>query len=279
MYNTFQYNTKLYNTNLPQEAVDLIDDIIINNLSLQSDNIITQNILYDSAPVRDFPTQAVPRDHGGIILGDYWRQKTVTLRGILKYDTNELLECAIDTFKRIVTEQESILKLNIACTQREFVVTAINTDRMFARRQGYHITICPFNLDLLCLTPFALSPDYVSQTITDTSVLELNEQFFNEGTAPSAPILILVFTTATNVSSVKFSNNTTNESIELTTPLSDGDYVRFDGESKEVTVNGIQADYDGAFPSLLAGSNFYTIDITGDSVQYTSTLKHKIPYL
>ena len=279
MYNNHLYNQKLYNANVEGVALATEGDLILNNLSLQSENIITQNVQYDSAPQRDFRTQAVPRNDGEIIIGDYWRRKVIKLSGILKYDTNELLECAIDNFKKTVTARESLLKVAISCTPRQFTVTAINTDKMFNQRKGYHITVCPFELDLLCLTPFSLSPDYVSQTISDKSVVNLSEQFFNDGTAPGSPVVVFVFTEATNVSSVKFTNNTTSESIELNTSVETGDYLRFDGENKEVTLNGDQVDYNGSFPVLQPGSNFYTININGDSVIYTMTIKHKIPYL
>lgn len=279
MYNTYPYNDTLYNNFKNRGEFEVSGPIILNDLLMQGGGITTQLILHDSAPARDFQTQPVPRGNGGVIIGDYWRSKNITLRGIIKRATNEELECFLDEFKKIVTEQEIILELTIACTQRQFLVTAVNTDRMFARRQGYNINICPFDLDLLCLNPFSLSPDYVSQSILDTEDLNLDEQFFNEGTAPSSPVMILVFTDAVNVSAVRFTNNTTNEIIELNQSVSPGDYVRFDAEAKQVTVNGVLADYNGAFPSLKAGSNFYTIDVTGDSAKYTLTLKHKIPYL
>lgn len=279
MYNSYLYNTDLYNTNIESNPVAAGGDIILNNLNLQSENIITQEILYNSAPQRDFVTQPVPRNDGGIIIGDYWRQKSIKLKGILKQSTNQLLECAIDNFKKVVTKREAILKLSIACTPREFIVTAVNTNTMFNQRKGYHITVCPFELDLLCLNPFALSPTYTSQVLRDKAVLSLNEQFFNEGTVRSVPIIVFVFTEATNVNSVKFTNNTTSESIQLANSVASGDYLRFDGENKEVTLNGNQVDYNGSFPILQSGSNFYTIEIDGDSTIYTMTLKHKIPYL
>ena len=52
-----------------------------------------------------------------------------------------------------------------------------------------------------------------------------------------------------------------------------------DAEQKIVTLNGSEIDYNGVFPVFSVGTNSYTIDVTGTSIDYDVTLKYRKTYL
>lgn len=279
MLNTFRLNTTRLNTLAVDFGSADQDEFVFNGYSLQSDDIISSIMLDDSAPLREFETRPVQRADGEFAVGDYWRQKTVRLSGFIQKTTNALLEAEIDLMKKACAVSESNLDIKKAGTIRRYVGTLINGQFMFQNRRGFHITTCPFELEFSCLIPFGQSVNYQSITFESQTSLDLDEQVENTGTTKALPIVVLNFGSASGVTAVSFTNNTTGESISITESVSAGDYLRFDSEMREVTINGTLVDYDGAFPDLSTGSNSITVAITGTSATYDLTVKAKNNYL
>lgn len=278
-YNATLYNQTLFNSNPLAIGDAAQDEIVFNGYSLQNANIIITDAPHESAPTRDFQTTPTPRDEGEIVISDFWRRKTVTMRGIVKADTAILLEAKIDEIKKNLRVQGGNLDIKQTDgTIRRYVATLVNSSSMFDRR-GYHLTFTPIELAFACLNPFGESKNYVSDSYVDKSDLVFTESFFNSGTIKARPVAGVLFTAASGITAIKFQNNTTGEEITLTANISAGDYVKFDGELKEVTINNVIQDYDGFFPKLEVGANSVTITITGTSAAYTLTIKHKTPYL
>lgn len=279
MFNTFNFNTTVFNglaALIPEVASDTI---IYNDYSLQNTDIITSILLQDSTPNRDFLTSAVPRSDGQIINGDFWRRKKIKLSGIIKKSTNALLEAEIDAMKKALAVSEGVLDITVAGTIRRYYATLTNGHDMFSQRQNYHVTFCPFQVEFESSDPFGKSVDYNAAGWLDETSLVLNEQVNNDGTVRAKPVVILNFTAANTVAAVSFKNNTTNEEIKITTTIVAGDYLKFDAEEMQVTLNGVEQDYTGAFPTLDTGANSFTITVTGTSCTYDLTVKHKTPYL
>lgn len=279
MFNTYNYNTTVYNglgITIPTVSSD---KIIFNSYSLQSADIISQILLQDSTPDRDFDTVGVPRGHGQIITGDFWRKKRVKVSGIIKKPTNELLEIELDAMKKALGVGEAYLDITIAGVVRRYKATLVNGSNLFEQRKGYHITVCPFQAEFECSTPFGESVDYQTIGFLDNSDLAFIEQANNDGTVEAKPVIIVSFSAANSVTAVSFKNNSTGEEIKITQNFVAGDYLRFDSELLSATVNGSEVDYDGAFPSFKTGANNFTLTITGTSATYDLTVKHKTPFL
>ncbi len=279
MFNTFNFNTTPFNSLVTPTPATPVAALVFNNYGLQTSDIVTQILIQDNTPERSFETSAVPRGDGEIITGDFWRRKTVKARGVIHKTTNALLEAELDAMKKALSVAEGNLDITIAGTVRRYIATMTSGNNIFNERKGYHITFCPFEVEFLCLTPFGQSPGYVSSGYLGQTSLSLDEQVDNLGTVRSKPVVILNFTAASGITQITFTNNTRNEAIRLTANITAGDYVKFDSENLEVTINGVIQDYDGAFPLLDTGANSFTIDIAGTSATYDLTVKQKTCYL
>lgn len=279
MLNTFLFNTTQFNAlgDLPAEAAG--SSLNFNGYELQTTDVISQILIQDNMPNRDFGTFVVPRGDGEVVTGDFWRRKTIKIKGVIRKTTNSLLEAELDIMKKALAVSEANLDIVIDGNIRRYVATLLNGGDMFSDRKGYHITMCPFNLEFLCLTPFGLSPNYDSSDFLGETLLNFGEQVNNTGTVRARPVVIMNVSAASGVTAISFTNNTRGEAIQLDLAISAGDYVKFDSERLEVSVNGVLKDYTGAFPLLDTGANSFTIAVTGTSITYYLTVKHKTAYL
>lgn len=279
MLNTFPFNTTQFNALGFLPAAAPASALVFNNYQLQTADVVSEILIQDNMPDRDFDTVIVPRGDGEIITGDFWRRKIVKVRGVIHKTTNQDLEDEIDLMKRRLAVGSANLDVTVAGVVRRYVATLINGSSMFDDRKGFHITFCPFEAQFLCLVPFGLSPNYNSSEFLGQNVLTLNEEVTNDGSVRAKPVVIMNVISTSAVTGITFTNNTRGESIQLTATISPGDYVKFDTETLEVSINGVPQDYDGGFPLLDTGENSFTIDIDGVSITYDLTVKFKTPYL
>ena len=287
MLNTQPLNTAQLNSLTPTpegEGVVLYDDLEFNGYSLQPGDgtIVTETIECDSAPTRETPNYSIPRYDGGAFLGDYFRQRRVFARGIISRATSALLEVALDEFKQAMTLREGNLDRKQPGTGavRRCRATLVNTDAMFSRREGFHITFCPFDLEFLCLEPMWHDVDY-TETVLENIELVGGYGFGaeNDGTYKTQPVLIAIVESAAAATGISLRNETNGESISVTANLVAGDIVIIDSELKSFTINGVEVDYSGAFLEIPTGANDLTLTATGTSLVATVTLKFKNAYL
>lgn len=279
--NTSPLNFAPLNT-APATSISTVADydmLEFDGYSLQNASIIAQSIVADTLPTRELVTFLTPRDHGGHLTGDYFRERKVSVKGFLKANTGSELEILMNTFKRRLTKREGNLDWKLNDTVKRVTATLTNPEQIFSRREHYHITYCPFDLEFLALEPFWHDVEYSYDTQESVTSLVLNGNLENLGTFESSSVLIILIEAASGVTALNFTNTTNDDEIEITRNFVAGDVIIIDGETKSVTVNSNEVDYDGVFPRLDYGGNTYTVTMTGTSVQYTSTLKYKKNYL
>ncbi len=279
--NTFQLNTLELNDLALPAGVDIseFDDLEFDGYSLQSTDIISSVIRDSSTPARELVTYRAPRYDGGGLIGNYFRERKIVVQGVIKAATAAELETALDTMKRRLTLAEGNLDRKISGNIRRITATLSNPDQLFARREGYHITVCPFDAEFLALEPMWHDINYTSLTTTGITNLVHNDTAENEGTYKAQAVLIVIFDAATSVTAFKFANTSNGQEITITRSYTAGDVLIIDGEEKSVTVNGTEVDYTGAFPEFDYGANTYSLTTTGSSVDYTKTMKFKKTYL
>lgn len=282
MFDSFNFNTTNYNVLALAPDAEASSSLIFNGYDLQSTDVITSILIQDNAPDRAFDTSPIPRGDGEIIVGDYWRRKVVKVKGIIKKGTAALLDAEIDAMKKALRVPEGILDIKVPHndgTVRRYQATLTNGNSMFDERQSYHVTFCPFTAEFTTVEPFGHSVLYDSASFLGTTDLVFDEQVDNLGTVRAKPVIILNVISASSVVAISFKNNTTGEEIKLTNSVVAGDYVKFDSEEMQVTINGTVYDFTGAFPTLETGANSITITVTGSACTYDLTIKHKTPYL
>lgn len=278
MYNTFLYNQALYNGTGVAIGDSDQDDIVFNGYSLQSSTITVTELINDNYPSRALDIEDIPRDHGQVQLSQYWRQKTISMSGYLRTTTASEMAELIKVFKYNCAQPLANLDIKVDGTIYRYIATCTNADVM-GNRKGYHITLVPFKLDFVCVTPFSRLTDYTVFDWLDKTSLSLSEQVDNAGTAPATPVIVLNFSAASAVSGVSFENVTTGKKISISATINAGDYLRIDGENKTVELNGTTIDYSGTFPDLKVGGNSVQTVITGTSATYSETVKFYTSFL
>lgn len=262
--------------------IDVDFDILeFDGFSLQPSDasIVTKTIKADSLPSRELSRFNIPRGHGGKFIGDYFRERTIRVEGVLRKSTNTLLEQFMDEFKRRVTKHEGNLDWKVAGEVRRIQATLSQPERMFSKREYYHITVCPFELEFISLEPFWHDKEYTSATSTDVTSLVLNGSVENLGTFEADMVLVVIVNTATAITGLNLKNTTNSGEIQIDETISAGDVIVIDGENRSVTINGSEVDYDGIFPVLDYGTNTYTITSIGTAISYTPTVKFRKTYL
>lgn len=284
MLNALLLNTGMLNAGTPLPtaltAADF-DNLEFNGYSLQDTDVISTDILADSPPSRELVTFRTPRADGGGWNGDFFRERRVRVSGIIEATTAALLNTELDTFRKNMIVSRGNLDYKVNDEIRRIVATLENPQDMFSRRQGYHITFCPYDLTFLALEPMWHGIDYEDQTSENVTQLAYTDDIEVSGSYKAQPVIVIIFEAENAITAINFTNNTNEDEIEVTPSggFTVGDVLVIDSEQKSVTLNGTEIDYDGVFPELEIGTNNYTITATGTSLQYTATVKYRKTYL
>ena len=258
------------------------DLVVFEGFSLSDNDSVVCTNLIDSGPTREILGSRVPRGDGEYITGDFWRQKVIEVRGFVKKDTAEELDDFLDTMRKNLRVREGNLDITRYDTARRFVATLTNAEELFASREGYHITFCPFVARFVCKTPFGMDREYTANTFTFATTPR-NETMQNIGTIEAQPVFIFIFDSASSVTAVNIQRVDTDgnvlDEIEFTDTIAAGDILEFNSEDKVVNLNGEQVSYTGSFPELAIGSNTIKLSVTGASFSATTTTKMKNRFL
>lgn len=282
MLNALLLNTAQLNSGTPLPFAVTASDydaIEFNGYSLQDSDHISSQIDAWSTPSRELVTFDIPRANGAGLNGDYFRKREVVVSGIIQKATGELLTAELDAFKKAMTASEGYLTLKVNDEVRRIVATLQNPEEMFKRREGYHVSFTPFDLNFLALEPMFHGIDYSSLTFEDISALDYPVEVEVFGTYRADPVFISILQEATSVTAFTLTNTTNGDEMTITANLSAGDVIIIDSENKSVTINGVEVDYDGVFPEMEIGTNSFSLTFTGTSVEHTSTIKYRKTYL
>lgn len=282
MLNAILLNTGMLNSGTPLTfALTAADyaDIQFEDYVLQDDEHIASFIDAWSPPKRQLVTFPIPRADGGGWNGDYFREREVIVSGIMKQTTAALLNTQMDTFKRDLTVSQGFLYIKVNDEVRRIIATLQNTQDMFKKRESYHISFTPFDLNFLALEPMWHGIDYEATTFEDITNLSYPCEIEVEGSYMAQPVIVLIIDTATSVTAISITNSTNGDEIEITRTFAAGEVLTIDCETKSIAVNGVEVDYDGIFPELDIGTNEFVIDTTGSAILYTATIQYRKTYL
>ena len=283
MFNTFLYNTAAFNVlSVPVALTGQdYDQLEFGGFSLQSTNIISERVLADSCPVRDLRSFSAPLADGGAVVGDNFGERHIRVFGIIKADTAAELETAMDEMKRRLSALEGNLDYTLNSTTKRCTATLKNTDRVFDRRQSYHISFCPFELDFVTFDPYWKGLEYTSQSYLTQTNLVQNVEIENTGEWDARGVYIFTINAESGITKLNLKSNTNSDEIEIEPSggFSAGDVLIIDGETQTVTLNGTEIDYDGVFPVINYLNNSFAVTWTGTSLTYDLTIKYKKSYL
>lgn len=250
------------------------DEITFNNYGLQNTSILTRFVKL-SAPILDLQKRAYPRAQGAYAETAYWRETHLVLRGTIKGSSRTDMESRMDTLRKNLAVFGGILKIPWAGTSRYYECYAIGLDRIFQERDHYHMTMCPYEIELIALQPFGRSG---GRTVTDVptpiAVSPTTMEFVNAGTAEADSLAYLTVVTAGTLSQIVWENTTNGDKVTIPSSFSNGDQIVIDGENRRVTKNGVEIDYTGVLPKIVSGSNAFKITLTGSGFSISATELH-----
>lgn len=258
----------------PSSPSGSTDEITFNNYGLQNVSILTRFVKL-SAPILDLQKRAYPRAQGAYAESAYWRETRIVLRGTVKGTNRADMESRMDTLRKNLSVFGGVLKIPWAGAPRFYECYASGLDRIFQERDHYHMTMCPFEVELVALQPFGRSD---GRTITDVptpvTASPTTMEFVNEGTAEADSIAYLTIVTAGTLSQIVWENTTNGDKVTVVASFVDGDQLVIDGENRRVTKNGTEVDYTGVLPKVVAGSNAFKLTLTGSGYSISVTELH-----
>lgn len=241
----------------PIPTVSVLDAISFNGYGLQNDRICVTEANFEDAGAAEMNTYPIPRVDGNGFLSRYWRKKTIVLKGVAKCETKEELETLIDEMKRKLYPTEGTLQYIAANGARNITATLVSAS---FDRKGYNITFVPFSLQFDTNEAFwydIINESYSASAVTASYIQTVT----NTGTAPAFAKVFYKFNAASGTTSVSFKAN--GKTITVSGARTAGDVVEFDGETKEVFVNGVVVDYSGTFPQIIQGENLVEFTVNG----------------
>ena len=258
MFNNFVFNwwvfnniDILWNANPPQ------DDIVYNGYWLQNANITVSNISYDNWHSVDSETFNNPLTDLWWELNYFFRTKTISLNWYIKSDTAENLNIAIDTFKKVLWENNKDLDIKVNWNIRRAKASCINMDSLFDR-QHYNITFLNFSITFRVVSEFFKELQRQTQSLL-WYTWTFTEEIVNRWTVKTNPMFGILLNSATSVTSINITM--WNNSITVLDTYSASDVIQIDCQNKTVKINSIEVDYTWTFPILEVWVNSYTFTI------------------
>jgi hypothetical protein len=262
---------------IPADDFYYASDALGNNaVGLQNANIVTE--LFDaSPPANALSERGFPRADGEYAETSYYRRTLITLKGaIAPQATRAAMEALMDTLAAAFAYKGGTLKVTKAGSSRYYDNCYPATiEKLFGQRQFYHSTWIPWEIQLVCLQPYARNATRVVDSYAfDMTVSPTIYTLFNSGNAPSQLILTPTVLVAGTLSSLTITSVNTGEAITITAAFSNNDQISIDGEAKIVTLNGSPVDYTGVIPSVVAGGNSYSFTATGAGFDLSISARH-----
>lgn len=236
------------------------EDISFDNYGLQNSEIIVEYFNPFDFWSIEYNSFDIPQDDWKWFLSKFYREKQITIKWIIKKNTQLELETKITEFKKNLTWNEKILKYKTADgIYRQIKTTCSNLkfDKNF-----FNITWIPFEITFENNEPFwSNSTPSVSfyETIISSPLLE---EITNNWIHKSKPQIYFFFNTATSVTSISVLINS--RTITWNWTIVSWDLLVFDSLNQVVEKNNITQDYTWTFPFLNSWSNpiTYTINWT-----------------
>lgn len=278
LFDTFTFDSQVFGgtgTLTPSVSTDVL---VFEGFSLSDGtNMVLQSLRF-LGPTRDLVGGNIPRSSGMYLTADYFREYTIEASGIAVQSTAAALDAYLDTVRKNLRAREGNLDYTDANgTVKRFTATLDSYQDLFADRQGYNITVCPWKASFKCKTPFGKAKSYTATSIT-IGTSPTSQTFTNSGTYKAPAVFSLNFASASSVTTIEIQNALTGEDILYTGSASAADYFVFDGENKQVLKNGSAVDFTGSFINFDLGGNVITFTISG-TFNLSMTGKYRLTYL
>lgn len=255
MTNIANFNNVLFNGWRKTTAWWWADDIVFNWFWLQNENYMITEMNVWNMPRINLLTYDNPKNDWWWVLDRFYKQRTISLSGWVKWSDSDDIEDKIDNLKKALSIKTWYLDWKVKwTTYRRILCSLTNSD--IIDRQHYDIDHWKFKLTFTALEPFWVEKSWstvVFQWVND----EINEDINNEWNLYSNPIFNILTNSATNVSQLKVKIWWNQIIIDQT--INSADIIEINTITKEVLINNISTDFSWKFPKLESGINSLNI--------------------
>ncbi len=238
--------------------------------------IITNSIDYASIAQKNLSTYALAHANMSAIPFLNYPSKLIKIKGAVAGSSPSDLDSRLDTFRSYFLGKNKNLDIETNGATRRFIATSVSVNITVSENKKF----ATFEIDFLCIIPFG--QDTATTTAlngTGRTLSGYTDNYTFLGTAPFLLPKITITLTAVSSSGSQqlfWGNNDNGQSIVITrTNWTAGDVVVIDVDQKTVTVNGLPADYTGAFPEfspglhgMIYGDTFTSRTMTENVVYY-----------
>lgn len=246
--------------------------ISFSGTSLQTSNIVTQEIEHESIDGKTLDLQGLASRDGGKFLAATFQPRKIVLRGYLKYSSQTLLEQGIDDFKELLNSTTKNLDIGYAGGTRRYVC---DMARVTLIRQHFNVTFTEWEATFICAkTPFGKTLDTTTVGYSITSIGTYAGSYVATGNYRPKPKIIINFSEVAGITKIRLRNTTTGDWIDVdnNNGYANNDEVIIDCDQVTVTLNGVAWDYSGFFPSFEPSGNDLRIAFTS-GIHYKATAK------
>ena len=266
---SISYNSYNLQTTVDPENTVMSRDILYRHMG-------DKNIVLRSDTIRD----------GFDVVSVNYSQKIITVRGLLKSDSQANLRLLRDAFMSALRPNERNLDIDDGSETIRYKASVQSID---VPEEFFHITILPFSIEFLA-QPFAKATTYTAVTLGTNEGADFSHTFTVTGTYKAKPTVTFVVDDGDNLNYIELENGENLDWIRvakealLTDLFVDGDQIEINCEDETVRLLRAAAwsnvDFTGIFPSLMVGSNKLNITLNKSAaVQVDASLVYYPTYL
>jgi len=253
--------------------------ITYNGRDLQTSTYRTTNIVYRHLADRIVDLKTLPRRGGFNVLDTRYDRKIIRVTGYIISDSEANLRTARDDLLKDIAAG-SVVEKNLdigyggSTIRYKATVQSINVPE-----EHYHITRLPFTITFLAL-PWGTATSTTTENWTNQTASLTDATIDITGTFSPLPTITFHVDSETDMTAVKFDNNTTNEWIQVSRSFAAGEDLVIDCDAQTVQVDGTDVDFSGVFPSFDPGTNTFDLTVTDTgSFQYDLSISYYPTYL
>lgn len=243
-------------------------NVTFNNLNLQSGNYFVTD-LKKSPSLNNYVEPLTYRD-GILPITQQAQQIDFVLSGIIKGTSQADCETNIDTFNRTMyqvytTASSAFLDIDWAGGTRRYQCAVLSAP-VVSRDRG-QLSFANFELSLTAITGYGQATSLTTQTYSNITTASSSHTYSFVGDVAPLPIITFTTASASSMTFLRITNQTTNTSMSITRTFSAGDVVVIDTDRQLVTIAGVETNNEGVFPEFVAGSNTLLYEMSSASRQ------------
>jgi len=251
-------------------------NILFDSFDLQTSEYIVRTIVFRQVADRILNTKPNLRRGSFDIVDTRFTQKIITITGWIKSDTAENLRTVIDNMKENIHGQEKNLDIDYGSGTIRYKATVQSID---IQEEAWYISQVPFTIEFLC-EPWGTTPTTISQSYLNKTTATYSSTIDITGSFGPFPTLTVDIDSETDMTAIKFQNNTTEDWIQIDRSFAASESLVVDCLNETIKVDGTSVDFTGVFPEFNPNSNSFMVTITDSGAfQYDLKIAYNPTYL